>query len=96
MENVEFRNFLNDYESLIYVENDNVIASSQKVEMKNMQIYHYGNYEISANIQIDGCKFTDSSFDYGMIYVPTNIESFFGQPYRYGSNVLNPMVIYHY
>jgi len=25
LENVEFTNFLNDYESLIYVENDNVI-----------------------------------------------------------------------
>ena len=64
--------------------------------MKDVQIYHYGNYEISANIQIDGCKFTDSSFDHGMIYAPTNVQSFFENPYRIDKVVYNPRIIYHY
>lgn len=64
------RNFLYDYQSLIYVEKDNFIISESPVKPKEYTIHHFGNFEAEANIQIEDSKFTDSSFRFGMIYVP--------------------------
>jgi hypothetical protein len=45
LENVEFRNFLNNYEALIYVENDNIVFQKDTIEKNYFNVYHYGNFE---------------------------------------------------
>jgi hypothetical protein len=64
--NVECRNFLNDYQSLIHIENDNYITISKKVTMTGS---HYGSGKVGGRITIKNCRFVDSSFTYGMLMV---------------------------
>ena len=86
LKNVEFRNFLYDYQSLIYVENDNVIMHRSVIETTDMQLQQYGNFEAGFSAIIENCKFSDSSFAYGMIYVPPNIDTYFSVPVMMGTN----------
>ena len=58
--NVDVRNFLYDYDSLIHIENDNVI-------FHNDQPLLLGNTNAGANILINNSTFMDSSFCHGMI-----------------------------
>ena len=72
LQNVEVRNFLYDYQSLIHIEKDNFIARSGVAgpgKDKDV-IYHFGDNNVEANIHIHSSKVIDSSFDLGMIYVP--------------------------
>ena len=64
--NVECRNFLNDYESLIHVENDNLITISKGLTLVGS---HYGSRRVSGKIHIGNSKFIDSSFTYGMLFL---------------------------
>ena len=69
LNNVEFRNFLYDYHSLIHIENNNFNTYENSVNPSEITVVQYGNPDAKANIVIDKCKFHDSSFDYGMIYL---------------------------
>jgi len=71
LKNVEIRNFLNDYQSLIHVEKDNYIVKkgNEKEDPSNL-ILHYGNYQSDVNIHIQNCTIIDSSFALGMLYIP--------------------------
>lgn len=57
---VEISNFLDDYDSLIYIENDNYI-------FRNTQLFLYGDADVSASITITESNFKDSAFSQGMI-----------------------------
>ena len=71
LKNVEIRNFLYDYQSLIHVEKDNyIIRQGNEKEEPSKFILHYGNYQSDVNILIKNCIIIDSSFALGMIYVP--------------------------
>lgn len=70
LKNIDVRNFLYDYQSLIYIEKDNFIISESPVKPEESTFQHFGNFEAEANIQIEDSKFIDSSFRFGMIYVP--------------------------
>ena len=73
MENVEVRNFLNDYESLIHVENDNYVVRQNK-DYEEILAIQYGNFESLAKIEVKNCNIYDGNFANGMIYVlPMNI-----------------------
>ena len=69
-----------DYQSLIHVEKDNYNIAvpelaeslSKPDEIPELYLYHFGNFEADANIQIEGSKFVDSSFSQGMIFFPPN------------------------
>ena len=92
LKNVEIRNFLNDYEALIYVEKDNyVIQQISFFETSNKVVMHYGDYNADANIQIFNSFIADSSFALGMIYVPTKNfftnEKFSDIVYRFNDNM---------
>jgi len=65
LKNVEIRNMLYDYQSLIYVEKDNYIIRSNyfdDVDGPEISIFHYGNYKADANIQIINSNIIDCSF----------------------------------
>jgi len=70
LKNVEVRNFLYDYQSLIYVENDNFIVRKNPLGLPELTARHFGNYKAGANIVIEDSNIVDSSFALGMIYVP--------------------------
>ena len=80
LRNVEVRNFLYDYQSLIHVEKDNYVVGVPELasakpgtdDTKELHLYHFGNFEADAKIQIEGSKFVDSSFSQGMIFFPPN------------------------
>ena len=90
LKNVEIRNFLYDYQSLIYVEKDNyIITEGNEAENPSKLILHYGNYKSDINIIIQNSKMIDSSFALGMIYVPPPNFFNLGQydiVYRYQNN----------
>ena len=51
--NVEIRNILNDYQSLIYLEKDNFVIQELSVNDDTERVIkHYGNYVHDANITI--------------------------------------------
>ena len=71
LKNVEIRNFLNDYQALIYVEKDNyVVQEISFFQASNRVVKHYGNFNADANIVIESTMIVDSSFALGMLYVP--------------------------
>lgn len=70
LKNVEARNFLYDYQSLIHVENDNFIVRKNPLGLSELTVRHFGNYKAGANIVIEDSNIVDSSFALGMIYVP--------------------------
>ena len=65
MNNVECRNFLNDYQSLIHIENDNLLTFSQKISKTGS---HYGSNQVGGKIHIMSSRFVDSSFTYGLLF----------------------------
>ena len=72
---MEIVNFLDDYDSLIYVENDNYI-------FRNTQLFLHGDPNVSASITITDSNFKDSSFSLGMISfsrVDKFLHSFFNE-----------------
>lgn len=58
--NVEARNFLYDYDSLVHIENDNIIIQKD-------QPFLLGNTNAGANIKIESSVFIDCSFCHGMV-----------------------------
>lgn len=58
--NVEARNFLYDYDSLIHIENDNILIQKDQPLL-------LGNTNAGANIYIQNSVFIDCSFCHGMI-----------------------------
>ena len=62
---------------MIYVENDNWTYNKGKIRAEDIEIKQYGNFEAGFSATIENCKFSDSSFAYGMIYVPPNIDAYF-------------------
>ena len=46
------------------------------IELTDISVYHYGNYEAGFIATIENCKFVDSSFIYGMIFVPPNVDAY--------------------
>ena len=71
LENVEVRNFLNDYESLIHVENDNyVVRFTEDQQFDDVLAIQYGNFESLAKIEINNCYIYDGNFANGMIHIP--------------------------
>jgi hypothetical protein len=70
--NVEVKNFLHDYEALIYVESDNLIVEENKYNPEERKIIHFGDAMISSAITISRCEVYDSSFSLGMIFIPVN------------------------
>ena len=84
------RNFLYDYQALVYVENDNYIVRADAISPADQQVMHFGEYTAGANIVINRCSVSDSSFKKGMIYVPS-IHNFInkgpgGTVFRYQDN----------
>ena len=67
LKNVEARNFLFDYQSLIYVERDNFIVDKSPLGLSELNVLHFGNYKAGANIMIEDSSIIDSSFALGMI-----------------------------
>lgn len=67
LDNVEVKNFLHDYESLIRIESDNYQVGWDLLGAKTY--YHFGNYKVAANITILGSRFYDSAFSRGMIHL---------------------------
>ena len=65
MINVECKNFLNDYQSLIHIENDNLLTFSQKILKTGS---HFGSNQVGGKIHIMSSRFMDSSFTYGMLF----------------------------
>lgn len=70
LKNVEVRNFLYDYEALVYVEKDNFLVSKHPGDAPGQRVLHFGNSKVDANIVIEDSRFIDSAFTLGMIYVP--------------------------
>mgnify|MGYP006893258553 CR=1 FL=1 len=66
--NVEMKNFMVDYQSLVYIETDNYVLQTDTFGQK--QMYQYGNFNITANISITDSKIFDCAFAKGMIYNP--------------------------
>ena len=66
---MEVRNLLYDYQALIYVENDNLILTGGAAQRQEV-VRHFGEPTIEASIDIQNSRFIDSSFDFGMIYIP--------------------------
>ena len=69
LNNVIARNFLYDYQALIYVEKDNFIVTKDLAGDKT--VLHFGNYKADASITIENSQFVDCSFSLGMIYLPS-------------------------
>jgi len=74
LRNVEVRNFLYDYQALIYVEKDNYIVAQDPKMANDAEsrsiVFHYGDFNVEASIKIHQSVFVDSSFDLGMIFIP--------------------------
>jgi hypothetical protein len=73
LDNVVVRNFLYDYQSLIYVERNNFIVHDTEElllnkKVKKKVVYQYGEPRADASIEINNSIFVDSSFDVGAIY----------------------------
>ena len=73
LKNVVVRNFLYDYQSLIYVEKDNLIRSIRPygAQPPDKTFFHFGNFNAEAKIIIQNSKFIDCSFRHGAIYSPS-------------------------
>jgi len=86
LNNVVARNFLYDYQALIYVEKDNFIVTKDLAGDKT--VLHFGNYKADANIIIENSEIRDCSFSLGMIYLPSQKflkPSAYDTDYRYGA-----------
>ena len=83
---VTARNFLYDYQALIYVEKDNFIVTKDPAGDKT--VLHFGNYKADANIIVENSNFVDCSFSLGAIYLPSQKftkPSAYDIDYRYGA-----------
>jgi hypothetical protein len=73
LKNVECRNFLNDYQSLIHSEVDNFLYFKDYTKI----VHKFGGFMEPAKIVILNSKIVDSSFTYGMIYSPVLMPKLF-------------------
>jgi hypothetical protein len=67
--NVECRNFLNDYQSLIHLENDNFVT---RADITAKLSHQYGSNQVDGKVAIINSKFVDSSFTFGMLFVSSH------------------------
>lgn len=68
LENVKIRNLMNDQDSLVHIETDNLIIKNDTFGQRT--VLQFGNYEAQGRVEIVNSQIVDCSFKKGMIHLP--------------------------